>query len=169
MINPKSKYPHDWKAGGDGYGRLFGDRMAERESEKTGRFLAEIAFHEDPRYLPSTSAGFLGRTYHALSFTLVDRSDFGHSMPSISNFAGAAAKGFVRMGYLPPGYNDAIHAEQTAASTFGGYAIGNVLNEFCPEWSPLVMKIHLPFVHPPCPERIHAKQHSQPSTQEQVP
>jgi hypothetical protein len=162
MINPPSHYPHDWKAGGDAYGRLYGDRIARRESEKAAQFLTEVALHEDPRYLPSVSTNFLKRTYHAVSFAVVDKSDSGHNMPAFSNFAGAAADGFVGMGYLPAGYDDATHAGQRAAGVFAGYAVGNVVNEFCPEWSPLVMELHVPFLHPPCPERIQAKEKTAP-------
>lgn len=155
MARPKNGYPPEWRDGGDGYGRLIGDRIAKRQSEKAAQVLTQVAFHEDPRYLPLDTGSPLRRTYYALKFTLIDRSDSGRSMPALSNFSGAAASGFVGMDYLPDGFNDATHAGQFALTTMGGYAVGNALNEFCPQWSPLVLKLHVPFVHPPCAERMH--------------
>lgn len=157
MARPKDGYPHEWKAGGGGIGRLYGDALAQREAEQAASFLAGAALREDPRYLPSTGHGALGRVTHALEFAIVDKSDGGRAVPAFSNFAGAAASGFVGMAYLPRGYDDVTHAGQRSLTTLAGFAASNVLNEFCPEWGPLVQKLHLPFVHPPCPDRMRAK------------
>jgi hypothetical protein len=176
MINPPDHYPHEWRGGAEAYGRHFGDIMARRQSEQAAQFLTQVALHEDPRYLPSASHNPLGRMTHAMAFTLVDKSDSGHSMPAFSNFAGAAASGFVGMAYLPSGtytranpnpqlpgtvvpfrYDDATHAGQRSLITLGSLATSNLVNEFCPEWGPPLLKLHLPFVHPPCAERIAAK------------
>ncbi len=154
MANPPKHYPHDWRAGGEAFGRLYGDALARRESGQAAQFLTAATFREDHRYLPSASHNTFGRVAQALTFTLIDTSDSGHRMPALSNFAGAAAKGFVGTAYLPAGYNDLAHAGQRSAITFAGFAAGNLVNEFCPEWGPLVNRLHIPFVHPPCPDKM---------------
>ncbi len=164
MINPPSHYPHDWKAGGDGFGREYGDGVARNESQKAGQFLAGLALHEDPRYYPSPSTNVSARVVHALAFTLVDKSDSKHNIPAFQNFAGAAAGGFVGMGYLPDGYRDATHAGQRSLTTMAGYAGFNVANEFCPQWAPIVEKLHIPFVHPSCTDGGVTNQFSKAAT-----
>ena len=154
MADSPRHYPHDWRDGGTAFGRNFGDCLATELAANTGRYLAGTVAHEDPRYYPDHSKNVFHRTYHALAFTLVDRSDTGRPMLAISNLAGSAAAGFVGLAYLPFGYNDTAHAGQRAAGTLGGYvptllvgyATGNLLSEFTPELKRLGRKLHLPFV-----------------------
>jgi hypothetical protein len=157
IAHPPERYPHEWKNGGEAFGRLYGDYLARRESAQAAQFLSEVAFREDPRYEPATSHNIAARISHALTFTLIDKSDSNRRMPAFSNFAGAVASGFVASAYLPNGYNDVVHAEHRAALGLAGFAAGNLVNEFCPQWGPLVNKLHLPFIHPPCAERIGSK------------
>jgi tryptophan-rich sensory protein len=117
-------------------------------------YLAGTLAHEYPRYYPDRSKNSFHRIYHALAFTLIDRSDTGRPMLAVSKLAGSAAAGFVGMAYLPAGYNDTVHAGQRAAGTLGGYvptllvgyATGNLLYEFTPEFKWLGRKLHLPFI-----------------------
>jgi len=48
----------------------------------------------------SDSKNPLVRISHAVAFTFVDKTDSGHNIFAFSNFAGAAAGGFVGMGFL---------------------------------------------------------------------
>jgi hypothetical protein len=154
MASPPDRYPREWKDGAGAYGRLYGDAVARRQSELAVIFLSELAFREDPRYLPSASHNMLIRIAHAAAFVIVDRSDSGHERLALSNVLGAAASGFIGTAYLPGGYNDFTHAGQRTANTLSGFVISNVANEFCPEWGPIVNRMHLPLVHPPCAERM---------------
>jgi hypothetical protein len=148
MANPPNHYPHDWRDGGAAFGRLYGDAIARATSVQTARFLAGAALHEDLRYKRSTSANPLSRTLHALAFTVVDKTDSGRNTIAVSNFAAAAAGGFVGMSYLPAGYNDLTHAEQRMALQFGTLAVRNVAVEFEPQWGPLVRKLRIPKLIP---------------------
>lgn len=148
MLNPPSKYPKEWKDGADGFGRLYGARVATITSRRTAAFITEVALHEDPRYLRSTSTNPLARTAHALAFTLIDKTDSGRNTIAVSNFAAAAAGGFVGMGFYPDGWNDETHAGQRAAGELGAIAIGHVITEFEPEWGPWAKKIRLPKILP---------------------
>jgi hypothetical protein len=148
MLNPPNHYPKDWKDGAAAFGRIYGYKEADRASRETAQFLTGFLLHEDPRYLRSTSTNPLRRTFHALAFTVIDKTDSGRNTLAVSNFASAAAGGFVGMGILPNGYNDVTHAEQRMASEFLQIAIGNIATEFEPQWGPLAKKIHLQKILP---------------------
>lgn len=148
MLNPPSKYPKDWTDGAGAFGRNYGYRLADRTSRNTAQFMTGALLHEDPRYLRSTSANPFVRTVHALAFTIFDRTDSGKTTFATSNFAAAAAGGFVGMGILPRGYNDVTHAEQHMASEFLQIGIGNVLTEFEPQWGPWAKKLRIPKILP---------------------
>ena len=148
MLNPPSKYPEEWKDGAGAFGRNYGYRLADRTSRNTAQFLTGALLHEDPRYLRSTSSNPFTRTVHALVFTVFDKTDSGRTTFAASNFAAAAAGGFVGMGILPNGYNDITHAEQHMASEFLQIGIGNVLTEFEPQWGPWAKKLRIPKLLP---------------------
>ena len=149
MANPPSNYPHEWHAGAEAYGRLYGDSFARTGAESLGRFSASVLLHEDPRYRRSESTSVPGRLAHALAFTVVDRTDGGHSTLAISNFTGAAASGFIGNAYLPPGFDNLTHAGQRSTIAFGGMAGQNVLAEFSPELRHALRKIHVPHIPMP--------------------
>ncbi len=148
MLNPPNHYPREWKDGAGAFARIYGYKEADRASRETAQFLTGFLLHEAPRYLRSTSTNPLRRTFHALAFTVIDKTDSGRNTLAVSNFASAAAGGFVGMGILPNGYNDVTHAEQRMASEFLQIAIGNVVTEFEPQWGPLAKKIHLQKILP---------------------
>jgi hypothetical protein len=149
MANPPSRYPHEWRAGAEAYGRNYGDSFARVGAESIGRFSASVLLHEDPRYRRSESTFFPARLGHAVVFTFVDKTDGGHSTVAISNFTGAAANGFIGNAYLPAGFDNLTHAGQRSATAFGSMAAQNVLQEFSPELSQFLKKIHLPHIPTP--------------------
>src|SRR5258705_2586631 len=118
MLNAPSKYPKEWKDGASAFGRNYGYRLADHTSRNTAQFLTGTLLHEDPRYLRSTSTNPFLRTVHALAFTVFDKTDSGRTTFATSNFASAAAGGFVWMGMLPNGYNRRVHAAQNKAGGF---------------------------------------------------
>ncbi len=111
---------------------------------QSGKFLAEIAFREDPRYLASSSENIFSRAMHALIFTAFNRSDSGRTTIALSNFAASASAGFVGTSYLPRGYGDVNHAVNRMAIEFGSMAVGNLAQEFTPEFRHLGRKLHAP-------------------------
>lgn len=137
MANPPGRgatqYPSEWRQGAEAFGRNYGDAAAERVSFQTARFATGVITQEDPRYAASSSHNMFLRSIHAISFTVVDRSNSGHPLPAISNFAGAAASGFVGDAYLPAGFDDITHAGQRATLQFGFAAAGNLFREFAPQ------------------------------------
>jgi hypothetical protein len=158
MANPPNHYPREWKDGSGAFGRIYGYKVADRTSRETAQFLTGFLLHEDPRYQRSTSTNAFRRTFHALAFTVVDKTDSGRSTFAASNFAAAAAGGFLGMGILPNGYNDLTHAQQRMASEFLQIAIGNIATEFEPQWGPWAKKIRLPKILPAWWVAQHAHQ-----------
>jgi len=148
MASPTKHYPREWNDGAGAFGRLYGDSIATATSQRAARFLTAVALHEDPRYVRSNRKNPLLRTGHALVLTFIDKTDSGRNFIAFSNFAGAAAGGFVGNAYLPHGYNDLTHAEQRMAFQFAGIAIQNIVAEFQPQWGPLVRKLRIQKVIP---------------------
>jgi hypothetical protein len=148
MLRPPRGYPHPWEDGGGAFGRWYGDVIATTTSNRTGQLLAEVALDEDPRYVPSRSTNPLVRTFHAVAFTFVDKTDSGHNTFAFSNFAGAEAGGLVGIGFLPNGFDDATHAERRALRGLESVAIRNIITEFRPQWAPVLRKIHIPSILP---------------------
>jgi hypothetical protein len=143
MANPPSHYPREWHSGAEAYGRLYGDTFARNGAESLGRFSTSVLLHEDPRYRRSSSTFVPARLTHALAFAFVDRTDGGHPTLAISNFTGAAASGFIGNAYLPAGFDNLTHAGQRSTIAFGGIAGQNVMQEFAPDLSHLLKKIHV--------------------------
>jgi hypothetical protein len=92
--HPPARYPHEWRAGTEAFGRYDGDSFARAGAERIGRFSAAVLLHEDSRYRRSESSFFPARLGHAFVFTFVDRTDGDQRTVAISNFTGAAAGGF---------------------------------------------------------------------------
>jgi hypothetical protein len=152
MANPPSAYPRDWRQGAGAFGRNYGNALAPRVSKDTARFLTGVLLHEDFRYRPSTSRNPLVRSFHAVAFAFVDRSDSGHNRIAVANFVGAGASGFVGNLYLPAGFNNLSHAETRTGFAFGGFAAQNLLREFVPDLLHATHRLHAPFPRIPVPE-----------------
>jgi hypothetical protein len=152
MLNPPSAYPREWRQGASAYGRHYGSSLAARTSQQTARFLTAAILHEDFRYRPSTSKNPMKRTFHAVAFTFVDKSDNGHNRIAFANIASAAAAGFTPMLFLPVGYNNLSHGQTRMATAFGGLVVQNLGREFSPELLKLTQKLHVPFPRIPVPE-----------------
>jgi hypothetical protein len=146
MARPANGLPRDWHSGAEAYGRLYGDSFARNGAEGIARFSTAVVLHEDPRYRRSESSFVPTRFSHALTLTFVDRTDSGHATLAVSNFAGAAANGFLGNAYLPPGFNDLTHAGQRGTYALAGLAGQNVLQEFAPELGRALKKLHIPHI-----------------------
>lgn len=148
MLHPPSGYPHDWVDGGEAFGRWYGDVFVSSTVNRTARVLAQVALHEDPRYVPSSSKNVIMRISHALAFTFIDKTDSGRNTFALSNFVGAATGGFVGISFLPQGHNDVTHAEQRSLRGLETIAVRNIVTEFRPEWEPTLKRIHIPSILP---------------------
>jgi hypothetical protein len=152
MAHPPALYPRDWKDGGEAFGRIYGSDLANRAAKETGRYAAAAILHEDFRYRPSGSKDPLARVFHALAFTVVDRSDSGQNRLAVANLVAAGAGGFAGQLYMPTGFNNLSHAETRTAVAFGGFAAQNLLREFSPELGKVSKKLKVPYLDLPIPE-----------------
>lgn len=148
MVNPPRDYPRQWKDGGGAFGRWYGEQIAASTANRSAQVLTDVALHEDPRYVSSASNNALVRTFHAMVFTLVDKSDSGHNTFAFSNFAAVEAGGLAGMGLLPAGQNDIRHAEQRALRGLGSVAVRNIITEFRPQWEPILRRVRVPSILP---------------------
>jgi hypothetical protein len=144
MADPPNHYPRAWSDGGGAFARNYGSEFVRHTTAGLTHFAVAAVVHEDPRYHSSTSTNFAARTFHALAFTLVDRSDSGRHTLAISNLAGSAAGGFIGMAFLPDDFNDTTHAYQRAAVEVTNFASHNLIAEFSPELAAFAHKLHLP-------------------------
>jgi hypothetical protein len=152
MANPPSHFPRDWRQGAAAYDRNYGDQLATISTIQTGRFVVGAALHEDFRYHPSTSSNLFVRAGHALCYTVVDRSDDGHTRPAVANLVGVAGGSYVGMSYLPKGFNDVNHADQTLVFQFSRLAGTNLGKEFAPDIFQFLAEHHVPIPRIPIPE-----------------
>jgi hypothetical protein len=145
MANPPKAYPPEWRQGFPGFARNYGDFMASWASVQGGKFVAAAMLHEDPRYFMSTNKNFFARTFNAVRYAVIDRSDSGHPRLAVANVAGALAGGFVGNSYLPDPYANASHGFSRSALALTGFVTSNLADEFHPEIHKLAKKFHLPF------------------------
>ena len=143
MADPPSHYPREWSDGAGAFGRNYGSELGRHVASGYTHFAAAAVLREDPRYFRYNGTGFGKRTLHAILFTLADRSDSGHRTLAVSNFMGAAGGGFVGMAWEPDGFDDVTHAYQRSAVELGGYGSTNILYEFSPELTRLLVKCRL--------------------------
>ncbi|HEY0758779.1 MAG TPA: hypothetical protein VGD59_05945 [Acidisarcina sp.] len=146
MADPPDQYPHRWRDGAGAFGRNYGSGLASAFSGNTARFITGAVLHEEPRYFPSENHAFGARVFHALKFTLIDKADSGRDRIAISNFAGAAAGGFIGNAYLPAGFRDLTHAGQRSLFILAVVGGENEAAEFRPEIRATLKKMHVPFI-----------------------
>jgi hypothetical protein len=90
--------------GAAGYGRRFGAAFGD---SLIGGLLSQAAFpsifHQDPRYFYQGTGSVRSRLIHALSWSVVARSDSGRPMPNYADLFGDLAAGALSNLYYPPG------------------------------------------------------------------
>jgi hypothetical protein len=146
MANPPKAYPPEWRHGFPGFARNYGDFMASWASVQAGKFVVASMLHEDPRYFTSTNRNFFARTFNAVRYAVIDRSDSGHSRLALANVAGALAGGFVGNAYLPDPYANPSHGLSRSALALTGFVTSNLADEFRPEIHKVARKLHVPFI-----------------------
>ncbi len=104
--------------GAAGYGKRFAAALG---NDLTSSYLSEAVFpsifHQDPRYFYQGSGSTKSRLWHALSWTVIARSDRGHSMPNYSYLLGDLTAGAVSNLYYP-------RADRGAGLVLSNFAIG---------------------------------------------
>jgi hypothetical protein len=146
MASPPSAYPPDWRQGFPAFARNYGDFMGSWASVQGGKFVVASMLHEDPRYFTSSNRKFFPRTFNAVRYAVIDRSDAGRPRLALANIAGAFAGGFVGNAYLPDPYADTSHGLRRSGFALIGFVTSNLADEFQPEIHKVARKLHLPFI-----------------------
>lgn len=144
MTSPPRGIDRSWRQGVEGYAKNLGDYVATNVTTNTTRHLAAALLREDVRYRRSANKGFFPRFSHALAAQFVSWDAQGHVRPIFAPSIGAAAGGFVRRAYAPPGFDDTTHAGQRALQQMASLAADNIVREFAPELCRLGRKLHFP-------------------------
>jgi hypothetical protein len=124
--------PHQWKQGGEGYGRRYASSYAQRIVSATLMFGASSVLHEGNRYVPSGQSGVGNRVRYALKNTFLARRDDGSRRISISRIGALAGASLISRLWQPQGTD----RFRTAGINFGtsiGVTMGfGVVREFWP-------------------------------------
>lgn len=121
---------------GYGYGAAgYGKRVAARYGTGlTDNLLSDAFFpallHQDPRYFYQGSGSFKSRFIHAVSFSVIARSDTGRAMPSYSAFFGDVSSGALANLYYPHADRGSGLVFSNAGYSIVGRALGGLLQEF---------------------------------------
>lgn len=132
-IRQSQDNPEEWPQGAEGYGMRFGSSLAQGATKKTGIFIAQAIFREDPRMFRSHQSGFWKRTGHSVLniFTATPANDPGnHRRFSPSYILGSVGSGFVGRAWYPPSKHSVGDAWQRSGYALGGVAITSFLHEF---------------------------------------
>ena len=117
--------------GGAGYGKRFAaDYGNGLSSDILTHALFPSIFHQDPRYFYQGTGTFKSRFIHAISFSVIARSDTGHPMPNYSFLLGDIGSGALSNLYYPHASRGTGLIFTNAAIGIGGRAGGSLIREF---------------------------------------
>ena len=115
------------------YFALYSSAIAQKESSAFfGKYLYPSLLKQDPRYHPSTSESFWGRTGYAASRLLITRNDAGHSTVNTSYLLGVLTSVAVASAYRPYWKMSGSETFANFGSTIGSDAGMNLFREFWP-------------------------------------
>lgn len=126
--------------GAIGYAKRYGSSFADGTVENF--FVGAVyptLFREDPRYFQNGKGTFLHRAGYAVSRVLVTRTDSGHSMINLSEFAGAGTAAAFSNLYHPEGDRGVSNTLTTWATQMGWDMVSDVVKEF---WPDIRRKVH---------------------------
>jgi hypothetical protein len=132
-IDQANDKPREWEQGGSGYGKRFGNILAQYSIQRTISYALGSALHEDNRYFNSGKQGFWPRTGYALTSGILARHDDGSRHLSVSQVGGVAAGAFLSRAWLPPSQNSLGDAAVSFGITMGSNAGFGLVKEFIPD------------------------------------
>jgi hypothetical protein len=106
-----------WGQGTAGFAKRYGARYAQGMSKATGQYLTALALHEDPRRKPSNCISLKRAVCAARSLVAQPKDGPGSAYrPVFSYLAGAAASGFVGIGFYPDSGTVNLSVRRTGTS-----------------------------------------------------
>ena len=132
-IDLRNHKPEEWEQGASGYGKRFGNILAQYGIQRTVTYGLSSAFHEDNRYFGSGKKGVWRRTGSALAGSFLARHDNGKQFPSVSLIGGFAAASFISRSWQPPSTRSAGDGAVSFGYCMGYNALATVAKEFLPD------------------------------------
>jgi len=105
-----------WGQGAAGFAKRYGARYAQGVSKATGQYLTALAFREDPRRKPSNCIAWKRAVCAARSVFAQPKESGDGYRPVFSYLAGAAASGFVGIGFYPDSGTVNLSVRRTGTS-----------------------------------------------------
>jgi hypothetical protein len=119
---------------------LYKGVLIQKESSAFfSKYLYPALLRQDPRYHPSSSRSFLGRSTYAASRILITRNDSGKTTLNTSYFLGVLTSVAISTAYRPYWRRSTSATFETFGSTIGSDAGINLLHEFGPGIRHMVM------------------------------
>jgi hypothetical protein len=120
----------EWSEGLEGYSKRYASRFGMSLIGTTSRYGMGEILHQDVTYHPCQCQGWLPRTYHALSQSVVAHTRSGKAVPSLPALASPyIAAELATIAWYPTRYN-ASDALRTSTLLYYGLPIKNLTKEF---------------------------------------
>ena len=124
--------PHQWKQGGEGYGRRYASSYAQHIVNATLMFGTSNMFHEDNRYIPSGQSGVGTRVGYALKNSFLARHSDGAWRVSRSRIITLAGAALISRLWQPRGTDRPRTAGVNFLTSVGSTMGIGVVREFWP-------------------------------------
>jgi hypothetical protein len=124
--------PHQWKQGGEGYGRRYASSYAQHIVNATLMYGVSSVLHEDNRYVRSGQSGVKTRVGYALKTRFMARGEDGTQHLSVSRICALAGASLISRLWQPQG-TDRLRSAGINFGTSIGFTMGfGVAKEFWP-------------------------------------
>ena len=134
--------PGKWGEGAEGYSKRYVSGFAQNFSRQTMAFGMEVAFHEDPRYFPSTAKDFKSRVRSVVRQSYMTHTDSGREEFAYARYASAFGSAFLANAWQPSGNNSAADGLKRGMITIAADAGYSFLQEFFPFVRPRSIRNH---------------------------
>lgn len=132
--------PEEWEGGASGYGKRYAASIGVSASRQAITFAMETAFHQDPRYFPTTQTGFKARFGNVIKQVFIAKNDRGEAVPAYGKLIGAFGAGQLANAWQPASNNSVGDGLIRSAFIIGGDAGINLLTEFVPAFRKRIYK-----------------------------
>lgn len=124
--------PDAWGPHWDGYGKRYASGFGVGISRQVFALGLDDLLHQDPRYFPSSQAGFMPRLDNVLKQLLLAKDDDGHVRVASSRIISAFAAGFLANAWQPKGHGGIGDGLERGGLSLVGNAAFFFLQEFVP-------------------------------------
>jgi hypothetical protein len=133
-----SNRPPEYGQGWGAFGERVGRRAAQYQVQMALFHGSAAALRTQTKYTPCECGGGWRRTRHALSRTLLTRTDGGATVVNAPLLGGYLAGGMIATSWYPERYSPWREGLRTGGAQLGGRTALNLVREFAPELKRLV-------------------------------